>query len=117
MASQLQWRTSNNALYDWLPAAANTSYVPDGLNRYATVAGTTYAYSDGRGNMTSDGTNFSSSAFSTSSTLSMATGLLRPDAGTAKVHGLDVWRDPLAAKRMIGNLADDDDEHDARDER
>ena len=44
-------------MYDWLPAAANTSYVPDGLNRYATVAGTTYAYSDGRGNMTSDGTN------------------------------------------------------------
>jgi ABC-2 type transport system ATP-binding protein len=38
--------------------------------------------------------------------LSMATGLLSPDAGTAKVHGLDVWRDPLAAKRMIGNLAD-----------
>src|SRR6185312_8792802 len=28
--------------------------------------------------------------------LSMATGLLRPDAGTAMVHGLDVWRDPLA---------------------
>ena len=38
--------------------------------------------------------------------LSMATGLLRPDAGSALVHGLDVWRDPLAAKRMIGNLAD-----------
>jgi RHS repeat-associated protein len=56
MASQLQWRTSNNPLYDWLPAAANTSYVPDGLNRYATVAGTQYAY-DTRGNMTSDGTN------------------------------------------------------------
>jgi ABC-2 type transport system ATP-binding protein len=39
-------------------------------------------------------------------TLSMATGLLRPDAGTAWVHGVDVWRDPVAAKRMIGNLAD-----------
>lgn len=39
-------------------------------------------------------------------TLSMATGLLRPDAGSASVHGVDVWRDPLAAKRMIGNLAD-----------
>ena len=39
-------------------------------------------------------------------TLSMATGLLRPDAGTVAVHGIDVWRDPVAAKRIIGNLAD-----------
>jgi ABC-2 type transport system ATP-binding protein len=39
-------------------------------------------------------------------TLSMATGLLRPDAGTALLHGVDVWRDPVAAKAMIGNLAD-----------
>ncbi|WEK14054.1 MAG: ABC transporter ATP-binding protein [Candidatus Microbacterium phytovorans] len=39
-------------------------------------------------------------------TLSMATGLLRPDAGGAYVHGVDVWADPIAAKRMIGNLAD-----------
>jgi len=39
-------------------------------------------------------------------TLSMATGLLQPDAGTASVHGVDVWADPVAAKRMIGNLAD-----------
>lgn len=39
-------------------------------------------------------------------TLSMATGLLRPDAGSVRVHGVDVWRDPVAAKRMIGNLAD-----------
>ena len=23
-----------------------------------------------------------------------------------RVHGLDVWRDPLEAKRLIGNLAD-----------
>nr|WP_194398442.1 ABC transporter ATP-binding protein [Microbacterium atlanticum] len=39
-------------------------------------------------------------------TLSMATGLLAPDAGRALVHGVDVWRDPVAAKRMLGNLAD-----------
>ena len=39
-------------------------------------------------------------------TLSMATGLLRPDAGGAWVHGIDVWRDPVAAKRIIGNLSD-----------
>jgi ABC-2 type transport system ATP-binding protein len=39
-------------------------------------------------------------------TLSMATGLLRPDAGSVQVHGVDVWQDPVAAKRMIGNLAD-----------
>jgi YD repeat-containing protein len=28
MAGQLQSRSSSNALYDWLPAAANTAYVP-----------------------------------------------------------------------------------------
>ena len=39
-------------------------------------------------------------------TLSMATGLLRPDAGHVRVHGVDVWTDAVAAKRMIGNLAD-----------
>jgi RHS repeat-associated protein len=55
-ASQLQSRASSNALYDWLPTAANATYVPDGLNGYASVAGTAYSY-DSRGNMTSDGTD------------------------------------------------------------
>jgi ABC-2 type transport system ATP-binding protein len=39
-------------------------------------------------------------------TLSMAAGLLRPDAGTARIHGVDVWQQPVEAKRLIGNLAD-----------
>ncbi|MET0296874.1 MAG: ABC transporter ATP-binding protein [Microbacterium sp.] len=39
-------------------------------------------------------------------TLSMATGLLVPDAGQALVHGVDVWREPVKAKAMLGNLAD-----------
>ncbi|MFB8388164.1 ABC transporter ATP-binding protein [Microbacterium sp. NPDC055910] len=39
-------------------------------------------------------------------TLSMATGLLVPDAGQALVHGVDVWREPVRAKAMLGNLAD-----------
>ena len=39
-------------------------------------------------------------------TLSMATGLLHPDAGRAVVHGVDVWQDPVKAKSLIGNLAD-----------
>ncbi|TNU73716.1 ABC transporter ATP-binding protein [Miniimonas arenae] len=39
-------------------------------------------------------------------TLSMATGLLQPDAGTAFVHGVDVWRDPATAKRQLGILPD-----------
>jgi ABC-2 type transport system ATP-binding protein len=34
--------------------------------------------------------------------LSMMTGLLRPDAGQVLVHGLDVWADPVAAKAVIG---------------
>ncbi|MFT2751774.1 ATP-binding cassette domain-containing protein [Clavibacter sp. Sh2088] len=39
-------------------------------------------------------------------TMSMVTGLLRPDAGTVTVNGIDVWRDPLTAKRSIGVLPD-----------
>jgi ABC-2 type transport system ATP-binding protein len=39
-------------------------------------------------------------------TLSMITGLLRPDSGTVLVAGLDVWRDPIAAKRVTGVLPD-----------
>ncbi|MER7402921.1 ABC transporter ATP-binding protein [Streptomyces sp. NPDC000070] len=39
-------------------------------------------------------------------TLSMAVGLLRPDAGTAKVHGVDVWQEPLKARRLLGVLPD-----------
>jgi ABC-2 type transport system ATP-binding protein len=34
--------------------------------------------------------------------LSMMTGLLRPDAGRVLVNGLDVWADPVAAKAVIG---------------
>ncbi|MFF1877530.1 ABC transporter ATP-binding protein [Leifsonia sp. NPDC058230] len=39
-------------------------------------------------------------------TLSMVTGLLRPDAGRILVHGVDVWNDPVKAKRAIGVLPD-----------
>jgi ABC-2 type transport system ATP-binding protein len=39
-------------------------------------------------------------------TLSMAVGLLRPDAGTAVLLGHDVWADPVAAKRVLGVLPD-----------
>ena len=39
-------------------------------------------------------------------TLSMTTGLLRPDAGRADVLGHDVWRDPPAAKALMGVLPD-----------
>jgi ABC-2 type transport system ATP-binding protein len=38
--------------------------------------------------------------------LSMAVGLLRPDGGTARVFGIDVWADPVAAKQLIGVLPD-----------
>jgi ABC-2 type transport system ATP-binding protein len=34
--------------------------------------------------------------------LSMMTGLLRPDGGQVLIKGLDVWRDPPAAKAVIG---------------
>jgi ABC-2 type transport system ATP-binding protein len=34
--------------------------------------------------------------------LSMMTGLLRPDVGRVLINGLDVWADPAAAKAVIG---------------
>src|SRR6201982_1398000 len=34
--------------------------------------------------------------------LSMMTGLLRPDSGQVLVDGLDVWADPPAAKAVMG---------------
>jgi ABC-2 type transport system ATP-binding protein len=39
-------------------------------------------------------------------TLSMAVGLLRPDAGAVSVLGHDVWKDPVTAKRLLGALPD-----------
>ena len=38
--------------------------------------------------------------------LSMMTGLLRPDAGQILINGLDVWADPRAAKAVIGVVPD-----------
>ncbi|WP_243841929.1 ABC transporter ATP-binding protein [Salinibacterium sp. ZJ77] len=39
-------------------------------------------------------------------TLGMVTGMLRPDEGTVRVFGLDVWENPVRAKRQIGVLPD-----------
>lgn len=39
-------------------------------------------------------------------TLSMAVGLLRPDAGRAHIFGADVWADPVRAKTIVGVLPD-----------
>lgn len=39
-------------------------------------------------------------------TIKMLVGLLRPDSGTVTVGGIDVQRDPLAAKRQIGYVPD-----------
>ena len=39
-------------------------------------------------------------------TLSMATGLLQPDAGEVYIHGVDLWREPDRAKPTVGVLPD-----------
>ncbi|HXN35954.1 MAG TPA: ATP-binding cassette domain-containing protein [Opitutaceae bacterium] len=39
-----------------------------------------------------------------STTMKMITGFLRPDEGTARVEGIDVASDPVAAKRRMGYL-------------
>ena len=38
--------------------------------------------------------------------LSMAVGLLRPDEGSARIFGVDVWEDPVRAKALVGVLPD-----------
>lgn len=38
--------------------------------------------------------------------LSMAVGLLRPSSGRAMVQGIDVWQDPVEAKKHFGVLPD-----------
>lgn len=37
----------------------------------------------------------------------MMVGLLRPDAGTVKIKGVDVWPDPTEIKSLVGVLPDD----------
>ena len=54
-AGQLLNRSQANALYGWGPSAVNRAYVPDGLNRYASVAGVNFSH-DLNGNLTGDGT-------------------------------------------------------------
>ena len=40
-------------------------------------------------------------------TLRMVAGLLRPDAGTVAVFGIDALSDPVAAKQVVASLIDD----------
>src|SRR5262249_39663516 len=54
LASQLQTRNSSNNIFDWTTILPDRTYVPNGLNQYASVSGTTYAH-DANGNLTSDG--------------------------------------------------------------
>ncbi len=42
-----------------------------------------------------------------STLIRMATGLLRPDAGSVRIEGISVWEDPIAAKSRIGVVPDD----------
>jgi ABC-2 type transport system ATP-binding protein len=41
-----------------------------------------------------------------STALSMAIGLLRPDAGIVRILGVDAWKEPVRAKKLIGALPD-----------
>ena len=41
-----------------------------------------------------------------STLLSMAVGLLRPDRGTSRVYGIDVWAEPERARELMGVLPD-----------
>jgi len=53
-ANQVTQRTVSNDAYSYFSLTQTRSYVADGLNRYASVAGSAYGY-DTRGNLTSGG--------------------------------------------------------------
>jgi RHS repeat-associated protein len=53
-ASQLTGRTLSNDAYSYFSLTQSQSYTPSGLNAYASVGGVAFG-SDGRGNLTSDG--------------------------------------------------------------
>ena len=53
-ASQIVQRKVSNDAYSHFPLTQTKAYVPDGLNRYASVGGVSFGY-DARGNLTSDG--------------------------------------------------------------
>ena len=42
-----------------------------------------------------------------STLIRMATGLLRPDAGSVRIEEISVWEDPITAKSRIGVVPDD----------
>ena len=54
-ASQVLQRTLSNDAYQYAAPAQSKSYVPDGLNRYASVGGVQFLY-DARGNLRNNGT-------------------------------------------------------------
>jgi ABC-2 type transport system ATP-binding protein len=39
-----------------------------------------------------------------STTINMLVGLVRPSQGTARISGIDIWENPLPAKRLLGVL-------------
>ncbi|MEM7802072.1 MAG: ABC transporter ATP-binding protein, partial [Chloroflexota bacterium] len=39
-----------------------------------------------------------------STTINMLVGLLKPTSGSALIDGIDIWKDPLAAKSRLGVL-------------
>ncbi len=39
-----------------------------------------------------------------STSMRMITGFLRPDGGSVVIHGADIWKDPITAKKHIGYL-------------
>jgi ABC-2 type transport system ATP-binding protein len=41
-----------------------------------------------------------------STTINMLVGLLRPSGGVARINGIDIWQEPLAAKQQIGVLTE-----------
>jgi RHS repeat-associated protein len=56
-ASQIVSKTLNNAGYNFtLPSAYTDNYTDNGLNQYTSAGGVTPTYTDGRGNLTDDGT-------------------------------------------------------------
>lgn len=82
-ADQIKSRTNSNAAYVYQPTAGSTSYSIDGLNRVTLAGAGALSYTDGRGNLTSDGGGtyvYNVNNLLTSATQSTVTSTLTYDA-------------------------------------
>jgi len=95
-ASQALTRSHSNTIYQFAPVAQNTTYVPNGLNRYTASGGSQFTY-DPRGNLTNNAVR----AFS----YNLENYLIRVDAASGSPTQLSLAYDPRGRLRQTVGTA------------